>query len=122
MTKRKPPNMTFPGWVEQQIRVAEAHGAFANLPGHGQPIPDLDRPSNELDWLARYRRRSSDVAGSVASPDSAAGEGRQHVDLGAVVQARVLPRLLAVHEEGGDVGHPIEPGASAQHLAQLAYR
>jgi Domain of unknown function (DUF1992) len=59
MTKRKPPNMTFPGWVEQQIRVAEAQGAFADLPGRGQPIPDLDRPSNELDWLAGYLRREN---------------------------------------------------------------
>jgi hypothetical protein len=63
MTKRKPPDMTFPGWVEQQIRVAEAQGAFANLPGHGRPIPDLDRPPNELDWLAGYLRRENvDVA------------------------------------------------------------
>jgi hypothetical protein len=59
MTKRKPPDMTFPGWVEQQIRVAEAQGAFENLPGRGKPIPDLDRQGNELDWLAGYLRREN---------------------------------------------------------------
>jgi hypothetical protein len=59
MTKRKPQNMTFPGWVEQQIRAAEAKGAFENLPGSGRPIPDLDRPQNELDWLAGYLRREN---------------------------------------------------------------
>lgn len=80
MTKRKPPNMTFPGWVEQQIRVAEAQGAFENLPGRGQPIPDLDRPSNELDWLAGYLRR-------------------ENVDI-----VEVLPPALALAKEVEDLG------------------
>jgi hypothetical protein len=63
MTKRKPPNMTFPGWVDQQIRLAEAQGAFENLPGRGKPIPDLDRPQQELGWVAGYLRRENvDVA------------------------------------------------------------
>jgi Domain of unknown function (DUF1992) len=63
MTKRKPQNMTFPGWVEQQIRVAEAQGAFEHLPGRGKPIPDLDRPQHDLDWIAGYLRRENvDIA------------------------------------------------------------
>ncbi|MDT4950518.1 MAG: hypothetical protein QOJ37_3113, partial [Pseudonocardiales bacterium] len=33
MTDRKPQNVSFPDWVEGQIRTAEADGAFANLPG-----------------------------------------------------------------------------------------
>ena len=49
--------MTFPGWVEHQVRRAEAEGAFENLPGAGRPIPDLDRPHDDLAWLAGYLRR-----------------------------------------------------------------
>lgn len=63
MTKRKPPNMTWPGWVEHQVRTAEAAGAFDNLPGKGKPIPDLDRPQDDLAWVANYLRRENvDVA------------------------------------------------------------
>jgi len=63
MTQRKPPNMSFPDWVERQILAAEAEGAFENLPGAGKPIPDLDRPWHEMSWVANYLRRENvDVA------------------------------------------------------------
>src|SRR3954452_13626218 len=63
MTRRKPPTMTFPGWVEQQVRQAEAEGAFEGLPGAGKPIPDLDRTHDDLAWIANYLRRENvDVA------------------------------------------------------------
>jgi hypothetical protein len=80
MTKRKPPNMTFPGWVEQQIRAAEAEGAFANLPGHGRPIANLGRPHDELEWVAGYLRR-------------------ENVDV-----VEVLPPALALAKEVEDLG------------------
>jgi len=63
MTRRKPPNMTFPGWVEQQVRQAEAEGAFEGLPGQGKPIPDLGRTHDDMAWIANYLRRENvDVA------------------------------------------------------------
>lgn len=63
MTRRKPPNVTFPGWVEQQVRQAEAEGAFDALPGKGKPIPDLDRTHDDMAWIANYLRRENvDVA------------------------------------------------------------
>lgn len=63
MTQRKPPNLSFPDWVAHQIRTAEAEGAFENLEGAGKPIPDLDRPRDELAWVASYLRRENvDVA------------------------------------------------------------
>jgi Domain of unknown function (DUF1992) len=63
MTSRKPPNMSFPDWVERQIRTAQAEGAFENLPGAGEPIPGIDRPQHELAWVANYlRRENTDVA------------------------------------------------------------
>lgn len=64
MTTRKPPTVSFPDWVEHQIREAERNGAFENLPGKGKPIPDLDRVPHELAWVANYLRRENvDVAG-----------------------------------------------------------
>lgn len=64
MTTRKPPNLSFPDWIERQIRTAEAEGAFANLPGKGKPIPGIDRPQHELAWVVdKLRRENVDVAG-----------------------------------------------------------
>ncbi|HWG15795.1 MAG TPA: DUF1992 domain-containing protein [Streptosporangiaceae bacterium] len=38
MTDRKPPQHSFPSWVDQQIADAEKRGVFDNLPGTGKPI------------------------------------------------------------------------------------
>ena len=37
--------------AEERIRAAQASGAFENLPGLGQPIPDIDEPHDELWWV-----------------------------------------------------------------------
>lgn len=64
MTPRKPPNVSVPDWVERQIRTATANGAFENLPGAGKPIPNLDRPQDDLAWIANYLKRENvDVTG-----------------------------------------------------------
>jgi Domain of unknown function (DUF1992) len=57
MTTRKPSSVSFPDWVDQQIRTAAAEGAFDNLPGAGKPIPDIGAPQHELAWVASYLRR-----------------------------------------------------------------
>ena len=75
MSERKPPTMSFPDWVDAQIRGAEAEGAFADLPGAGKPIPDLDRSQDDLAWVANYLRR-------------------ENVDL-----AEILPPALALAKE-----------------------
>ena len=63
VTARKPPGLTFPDWVERQIQDAERRGAFRDLPGAGKPIPGIDRPRGDLDWVADYLRREDvDVA------------------------------------------------------------
>jgi hypothetical protein len=63
MTQRKPPNVSFPGWVERQIRVAEARGAFENLPGTGKELTDLDSRPDEMGWVLNYlRRENADIA------------------------------------------------------------
>ena len=63
MTQRKPPGVSFPGWIERQIRVAETEGAFENLTGKGQAIADLDAHSDDLNWILNYlRRENADIA------------------------------------------------------------
>ena len=61
MTERKPPGVGFGTWVERQIREATERGAFDNLPGAGKPIPDLDKPHDEL-WWVRQKLRREDLA------------------------------------------------------------
>lgn len=59
MTTRKPPGLSFPGWVESQIRSAQTAGAFDDLPGKGKPIADIDTPQHELAWVANYLKREN---------------------------------------------------------------
>ena len=55
MTERKPPDMSFTSWVDQQIHEATERGAFDNLPGAGKPLP---RQGGTTDaWLRDYLRR-----------------------------------------------------------------
>ena len=39
MTERKPPEISFASWIDQQINEAAERGAFDNLPGAGKPLP-----------------------------------------------------------------------------------
>jgi hypothetical protein len=57
MTERKPPGIGFQTWVERQIREAMERGEFDNLPGAGKPLPDLDKPHDELWWVKDKLRR-----------------------------------------------------------------
>jgi hypothetical protein len=57
MTERKPKDMTFRSWVDQQVADAEARGAFRDLPGAGKPL-DLSGDGDFTDrWLRDYVRR-----------------------------------------------------------------
>jgi hypothetical protein len=68
MTNRKPPTMSFPDWVEHQVRTAEAEGAFDNLPGKGKPIPGVGRPQDEMAWIANYLRRENIEVAALLPP------------------------------------------------------
>ncbi|MGW0737912.1 DnaJ family domain-containing protein [Streptomyces sp. NPDC002851] len=57
MTERKPAGVSFESWVDKQIREAEERGAFASLPGAGEPLPDKDQPYDELWWIKRKMAR-----------------------------------------------------------------
>jgi transglutaminase-like putative cysteine protease len=49
--------VTWESWVDQQIREAAERGEFDELPGHGKPLPDLDRPRDELWWVRKKLQR-----------------------------------------------------------------
>jgi hypothetical protein len=59
MTERKPPGVGFEAWVERQIQEAAERGEFDGLPGAGKPIPDLDKPHDELWWVKQKLRREN---------------------------------------------------------------
>jgi len=54
MTERKPREIGFASWIDQQIAEAADRGAFDNLPGAGRPIP---RRGGIDAWLQDYLRR-----------------------------------------------------------------
>ena len=56
MTERKPPDLSFTSWIDQQINEAEERGAFDNLPGAGKPLPKRDEDAAQA-WLRDYMRR-----------------------------------------------------------------
>ena len=56
MTEKKPPNVRWETWVERKIRESMEAGEFDNLPGSGEPIPELARPYDELWWLRKKLR------------------------------------------------------------------
>ena len=57
MTERKPPEESFPSWIDQQIIEAEKRGVFDNLPGTGKPIPAMEQTDYTQAWLRDYLRR-----------------------------------------------------------------
>jgi hypothetical protein len=57
MTDRKPPQHSFPSWIDQQIAGAEQRGVFDNLPGNGKPIPRRREADFTQAWLRDKLRR-----------------------------------------------------------------
>jgi hypothetical protein len=56
MTERKPPEISFASWIDQQINEAAERGAFDNLPGAGKPLPARGDADGQA-WLREYLRR-----------------------------------------------------------------
>ena len=60
MTERKPPQMKFNTWIDQQIADAERRGVFDDLPGKGKPLnikPGAADGDYGQAWLRDYARR-----------------------------------------------------------------
>ena len=59
MTEQKPPKVSWESWIERKIRESMDRGEFDNLPGRGEPLPDLARPYDELWWLRKKLREEN---------------------------------------------------------------
>ena len=70
MTRRRPPHETVPDFVERQIREAQERGDFDGLAGHGQPLPGLGAPDDELWWIRR-KLRDEHLTGGARADDPA---------------------------------------------------
>lgn len=57
VTERKPAGASWRSWIEHEIEAGRERGAFDDLEGHGQPIPDIDRPHDDLWWVKAKLRR-----------------------------------------------------------------
>jgi len=60
MTERKPPEISFTSWIDQQINEAAERGAFDNLPGAGKPLPRGETGGDA--WLRNYLAREGVAA------------------------------------------------------------
>jgi hypothetical protein len=56
---RKPPGISWETWVDRQVSEAMERGEFDGLPGHGRPLPDIDRPRDEMWWIRGKLRREN---------------------------------------------------------------
>lgn len=61
MSNQQSPRGPRESGVERRIREAQERGEFDNLPGAGKPLPDLDRPYDEL-WWVRKKLRSEGIS------------------------------------------------------------
>jgi hypothetical protein len=94
MTERKPPGVRFETWVDRQIRKAAEQGAFDGLPGHGEPLPDLNRPHDEMWWVKQKLRREN----LSYLPPSLALRKEVHDTLAAAMQARSEAEIREIVE------------------------
>lgn len=92
MTERKPPGVRWETWIERQIREGIERGDLDDLPGTGKPIPDLDRPHDEMWWVRDKLRRE---------------------------EAQYLPPSLAVRKELDDTLDRIATAATEAEVRNL---
>jgi hypothetical protein len=59
VTARKPAELSFEGWIEQQIQQAQREGLFDDLPGAGRPLRTED--GADPNWWAKQLLRREQV-------------------------------------------------------------
>ncbi len=99
MTERKPFGVSWETWIDRQIREAQERGEFDDLPGAGKPLPDLDRPHDEMWWVNKLLARE-EVRG--APPTLAIRRAREEAlerAAGAATEAEVRAVLDAVNQK-----------------------
>src|SRR5262245_35572128 len=68
MAARNPRGVSWDSWVERQIRESMERGEFDDLPGAGKPLPDVDRPHDDMWWLREKLRRENLSSSSFLPP------------------------------------------------------
>jgi len=99
VTQRKPAGINFESWIDRQIRQAAERGEFEDLPGHGAPLADLDKPYDEMWWVKRKLR---DEQLSYLPPSLALRKEASEVLEGvsqARTEAEVRDRVDAINEK-----------------------
>jgi hypothetical protein len=71
VTERKPPKVSWAGWIEHQIRSAQRRGSFDDLPGAGKPIQGLNEPHDDMAWIAAKLRRENVSIAALLPPSLA---------------------------------------------------
>jgi Domain of unknown function (DUF1992) len=131
MTERKPPGVSWETWIDRQIREGMERGEFDDLPGHGQPIADVDRPHDELWWVRNKLQREGvsylpptlALRKDVEDAQDAIAAAGSEADVRALV-AEVNERIRAVNRQATsgppstlvplDVERAVEQWRSAQ--------
>src|SRR6202012_4390222 len=116
MTERKPPQHSFPSWVDQQIAEAEQRGVFDNLPGAGKPIPHRRDGDFTQAWLRDKLRREGVPTEEMLPTPLRLRRGRERLTAGPPslrseqevrdAVAELNARILDWHRNGTD-GPPI---------------
>ena len=65
---KKPRPKDWQSYAEALIRAAQEEGEFDNLPGFGQPIPNIDEPHDENWWVREKLKREGLKAAPGAVP------------------------------------------------------
>jgi hypothetical protein len=99
MTRRRPHGLSWESWIDRQIREATERGEFDDLPGAGKPIPDLDKPHDEMWWVKRKLRDE----GLSYLPPSLALRKDAHAALQAARQAATEAQARQIIEDINDV-------------------
>ena len=95
---RKPPGVSWETWVDKQIREAQENGEFDNLPGHGQPLPNIDRPRDELWWVRdKLRRENVSYSPPALSLRREVDEAREQI-AAATTEEKVREIVSALNE------------------------
>ncbi|MEY2432826.1 MAG: hypothetical protein QOC92_2551 [Acidimicrobiaceae bacterium] len=98
VSERKPPGVSWESWVDKQIREAQENGEFDDLPGHGQPLPDIDRPRDEMWWVrAKLRREKVSVSPPALSIRREVDEALERV-ASAATEEEVCGLVSAINE------------------------
>ena len=92
MSERKPPGVSWESWIDRQIREGMERGEFDGLPGHGRPLPGVERPRDEMWWVKDKLRRED---------------------------ASFLPPTLAVRKEVEDARAAIAASASETEVRRI---